>query len=95
MWLPRAVVLARLAVALPPDSVAVPRSSPTLSTKWTVPPGVPAPGPTAATVAVNITLCPNTDGLLDELIVVLVLAWLTVCGTLFVEALVMKLLSPW
>jgi hypothetical protein len=45
--------------------------------KVTVPIGVPAPGETAATVAVKVTLCPDVDGLTDEVTVVDVLALLT------------------
>jgi len=40
----------------------------------TVPVRVPAPGNTAFTVAVNVTACPNPDGLADEATVVVVLA---------------------
>ena len=47
------------------------------SRKLTVPPGLPAPGATTATVAVNVTLCPKTDGLAEEVRLVLVLALLT------------------
>ena len=39
----------------------------------TVPVGVPAPGDTATTWAVNVTDAPNVDGLNDELTVVLLL----------------------
>ena len=34
------------------------------------------------TVAVNVTFCPKIEGLSDELTVVLVASWLTVCVTL-------------
>ena len=47
------------------------------SRKLTVPVGVPAPGLTMATVAVNVTLCPTTDGFRDEERLVVVLALLT------------------
>jgi hypothetical protein len=50
------------------------------SVKVTVPVGVPAPGAVAATVAVKVTVCPNTDGLAVELTVVLLLALFTTCG---------------
>jgi len=40
--------------------------------KVTVPLGIPAPGAAAATVAVNVTGCPITEGLADEEMVVLV-----------------------
>jgi hypothetical protein len=42
------------------------------SLKFTVPPGVPAPGAITATVAVNVTDCPKTDGFALELSVVVV-----------------------
>jgi hypothetical protein len=50
--------------SVPVPSVAVP------SENVTVPVGVPAPGADAATVAVNVTDCPNTDALgeLDTLV---------------------------
>src|SRR5690242_14105706 len=40
------------------------------SRKLTVPLGVPDPGALAATVAVKVTVCPKTDGLLVEVTVV-------------------------
>src|SRR5438067_9897795 len=49
------------------------------SLKVTVPVGVPTPGETAATVAVKVTDWPDTDGLVEEVSVVVVLAALTVC----------------
>jgi hypothetical protein len=48
------------------------------SRKLTVPVGVPAPGLTTATVAVNVTDCPKTDELMDDVRLVVVLALLTV-----------------
>ena len=48
------------------------------SRKLTVPVGDPAPGAVTVTVAVNVTDCPNTDGLTDDVRVVAVLALLTV-----------------
>ncbi len=44
----------------------------------TLPVGVPVPD-VGATVAVNVTFCPNVDGLALEDTVVLVAAWFTVC----------------
>ena len=38
----------------------------------TVPVGVPVAGGLTVTVAVNVTLCPNMDGLVPELMVVVV-----------------------
>jgi len=45
-----------------PEPIAV-----TPSRKETVPVGVPEPGAADATVAVNVTLWPNTDGLAEEI----------------------------
>lgn len=61
-------------VATPPLSVPVPIGLPP-SRNVTVPVGVPAPD---ETVAVKVTDCPKTEGLLLEATVVEVLAWLTV-----------------
>ena len=58
----------------------------------TTPVGVPTPAPAAFTVAVNVTLCPNTDALGDDVTVVVVLAGLTVCTML--PLLVVKFVSP-
>ena len=61
-----------LKVAVPEPSVPVPRVvDPSMNV--TVPVGVPAPGATAATVAVNVTLWPKTDGLIEDETDVLVL----------------------
>src|SRR5438067_8227813 len=63
------------------------------SLKLTVPVGVPTPGATAATVAVNVTLWPNTDGLADDVSVVVVLDWFTTCVSTAL-VLVVKFVSP-
>jgi len=64
-------------VALPPLSVPVPNTvAPFLNV--TVPVGVPLPGATAVTVAVNITDWPNTDGLCEEITTVELPALFTV-----------------
>ena len=63
------------------------------SLKVTLPVGVPLPGDVALTVAVKVTLCPNTDGLAEEATRVVVLALLTVCVKVD-EALALKLPSP-
>ena len=64
-------------VALPPLSVPVPNTvAPFLNV--TVPVGVPLPGATAATVAVNVTDWPNTDGLCEEITTVELPALFTV-----------------
>jgi len=56
-------------VALPLLSAPVPNTvAPFLNV--TIPVGVPLPGATAATVAVNVTDWPNTDGLCEEITVV-------------------------
>ncbi len=47
------------------------------SRKLIVPVGDPAPGAVTVTVAVNVTDCPNTDGLVDDVSVVDVFALLT------------------
>ena len=57
--------------------------------------GVPLPGATALTVAVKVTDWPNTVGLVEELMVVVVLAALTVwVNGEAVLSLALKLLSP-
>jgi hypothetical protein len=91
MWLPIArddVVM----LPVPPDSVAVPRVA-AESRKVTVPPGVPAPPPDADIVAVNVTLCPNTDGLADELTADELFALFTV-WVIGAEVLPEKFVSP-
>jgi hypothetical protein len=56
-------------VALPPESVAVPNVV-APSKNVTVPVGVPAPGATGLTVAMNPTDWPNTDGFTVDVTVV-------------------------
>ena len=63
------------------------------SKKSTVPVGVPAPGGTAATVAVNVTVWPKTLGLTEEVRVAVVSAGLTTWERT-AEVLVAKLVSP-
>jgi hypothetical protein len=60
---------------------------------WTVPVGVPAPGATAATVAVSVTGWPNTGVVVEGINVVLVVDWATVTVTA-VEVLGAKFESP-
>ena len=81
-----------ISVACPLESVCVPPNGVPLSKNCTVPVGVPLPGATAATVAVNVTLCPNTDGFAEDANVVVVFALFTVCEV--VPKLVLKLPSP-
>ena len=50
-----------------------------VSVNVTVPVGVPVPGATADTVAVNVTDWPDTDGLPDDVTDVEVVILLTVC----------------
>ena len=59
----------------------------------TEPLGLPDPGLTTPTVALSVTGCPYTDGLLSTASVVVVAAWLTVWDR-GDEVLVMKLLFP-
>jgi hypothetical protein len=61
--------------------------------KVTVPVGVPDPGATAMTVAVNVTDWPKAEGFNDELKVVEVDAVLTTCLRV-ADVLLEKLLSP-
>ena len=80
-------------VALPLARVtAEPKLVPSIL-NCTVPVGVPEPGDTGATVAVNVTDWSATDGFSDEVTVVVVLAWFTVCDTP-VDVLVAKFVSP-
>ena len=67
-------------VACPEVMVTLAASVVAPSVKVTVPVGVPVAGATAATVAVNVTACPNTEGLGAEVTVVLLAALFTTCG---------------
>src|SRR5262249_14063085 len=60
--------------------------------KLTKPVGVPDPD-VGATVAVNVTDCPNCDGLAEELIEVVVPAWFTV-WVMAADVLALKFASP-
>ena len=51
---------------------ALPKGTPSPK-NWTVPVAVPAPGETAATVAVNVTDCPKTEGVVEANAVVVVM----------------------
>jgi hypothetical protein len=79
-------------VALPEPRAAVPNVVEP-SRKVTVPVGVPVAGATAVTVAVNVTVCPKTDGLTDEVTVVELTPFTTVCVRA-ADVLLVKLLSP-
>src|SRR5262252_8527180 len=91
-WPPVAAKLV-VNVALPPVPTAtVPRITlPSLNV--TVPVGVPAPGATAATLAVKVTAWPVTAGLTDDPRVSVVAARLTVTATA-AESLAAKPLTP-
>jgi len=67
-------------VACPPVSEAVPSEVPP-SRKSTAPVGVPAPGATAATVAVKVTGGAKAAGLADEATLVELAALFTACVT--------------
>lgn len=80
-------------VAWPELSVPVPRVvAPSL--KVTVPAGVPAPGATADTVAVNVTDWPKTEGFAVDDSDVDVLAWFTLCVSIGDAGLALKFPSP-
>ena len=78
---------------MPPDNVPAP-SVVVPSKNVTVPDGLPAPGATTATVAVNVTPCPEIDGFSDEATVVVLLALLTVWVIAVLGGLPLKLVSP-
>jgi hypothetical protein len=63
------------------------------SRKLIVPVGVPDAGAVTVTVAVYVTLWPETEGLTDEVTTVVVLPLFTV-WVRFAEVLVLKLASP-
>jgi hypothetical protein len=65
-----------LKLAVPPLKVPVP-SVIVPSLKITMPVGVPAPGLVTNTVAVKVTDCPKTEGLTEEVSVVVAAAGLT------------------
>ena len=81
-------------VATPPLSVPEPIGLPP-SRNVTDPVGVPVPGATAVTVAVNVTDWPKTEGFSDEVTAVAVLPLLTTCGFPVIEpVLPLKVASP-
>jgi hypothetical protein len=63
------------------------------STNVTVPDGVPELGATAPTVAVRVTVCPNTDGLADDVRTTEVFALVMASGSDAAWGL-LKLASP-
>ena len=81
-------------IAVPPLSVPVP-SVVLPSLNVTVPVGVPLAGATAAIVAVNVTDCPKTEGLAEEVTAVLELPLFTTCGLELSDPVpVAKFVSP-
>jgi len=78
-------------VATPMERVPVPSvADPFLNVTVSPSGGAPAP---ELTVAVNVTLCPSVIGFADEVRVVLVGAFFTVCGRPF-DALPAKFAPP-
>src|SRR5262245_41016158 len=67
-------------VVEPPESAAVPRTA-VPSLKVTLPVGVPPPGATGVTVAVNVTEAPAIEGFDDDTTAVVVADLITVCTT--------------
>jgi hypothetical protein len=67
-------------MALPPDRVALPRSTAVVvSKKSTLPVGVPAPGALALTVAVKVTVCPRLEEFVEAPAAVVDASFVTVC----------------
>jgi hypothetical protein len=80
-------------VAFPLISVPGPKGV-APSFRVTEPVGVPLPGATTTTVAVNVTVWPKCDGFGEEVSVVVVAALCTVCDRAAGEVLVRKSTSP-
>ena len=76
VWVPTERLLVEKVATPLPLRVPVPRVV-APSEKVTLPVGVPAPGAVTLTVAVKVTDCPITEGLREEVTVVVVLALLT------------------
>ena len=93
VWVVSSAALLVLSVATPePLSVPLPRLV-APSRKLTVPVAVPVAGKLTATVAVNVTLWPNTEGLVADVSAVLVAPLLTTWLTALL-VLVAKLTLP-
>src|SRR5688572_15226927 len=95
--LPLTVNAAVLSWAEPPLRVIGPPALEPSITNWTVPVGVPTPGVFDVTVAVNVVLCPNTVGLIEEVTAVVVLALATITdsfGSLHIPVTPLLLASP-
>jgi hypothetical protein len=89
VWLPTDTA-AVTNVALPAVKVAAPNVA-AESRNVTVPVGVPVN--CGLTVAVKVTVWPNTDGLVELVTVVALVALFTVC-VMATDVLLLKLLSP-
>src|SRR5436189_126043 len=82
------------------DRLACPLSSATVTglppsmVNATVPVGEPDPGGLGFPVAVNVTHCPNTEGLTEDVTEVLVPALFTTWAEAMVPVLPLKLASP-
>src|SRR5207302_3461375 len=92
VWLP-ALSNFVLKLAVPAASVPVPIGADP-SKNVTKPVGVPLPGAFAETVAVSVTVWPNTETRGDVLSVVVLPAWTTVCVNALAVLLELKLGSP-
>src|SRR2546422_425197 len=80
-------------VATPPtNATGAPKSAPSIL-NCTGPVGVPAPGATALTVAVNVTGWPNNDGFTDEFTAAVVSALFT-SWVIDADVLPLKFPSP-
>src|SRR6516165_10367764 len=93
MACPPAAAKLVVSAAVPPGPTATVARTVLPSLKVTVPVGVPAPGETAATVAVKVTAWPVTAGLTDDFRATVVAAGLTVTATA-AEVLAAKPLTP-
>src|SRR5437899_5600707 len=93
IWLPTAKLeLLKLAVVVPPLVLSAPWPMLTPpSAKITTPVGLTEALP--VTVAVKLTLWPQTDGLIDDATSVALLVFVTICVTA-VELLAVKFASP-
>ncbi|OEV31440.1 hypothetical protein AN219_05065 [Streptomyces nanshensis] len=91
---PAVVVYVWLVDATPPDSGTTTVGLPSPKSNVTVPVGVPAPGATGATVAVNVTGSPTTDGSGTSVRAVVVSATSTVCVSPGGEVEAAKLTLP-
>lgn len=98
LWLPTDSAALAPLVELPPDRAAGPPKLLPSTLNCTVPVGVPEPGDAAATVAVQVTGWPETEGFADDDMEVVVTAVVvTDCVTVWtraVEVLARKLALP-